>query len=151
MPVAIARAIARSFPAITRQRAFSDGDITQLANLCHNCRGCYYACQYTPPHEFALNLPAALADVRQESWERHMRPKALGALFHESGVALAAALALGLAALFAALAALRPESGEGFYAYLSHAAMVTIFTPAFIAPARDRGAGCARLLARDRR
>ena len=92
MPVAIARAIAPVFPAITRQRAFSDGDITQLANLCHNCRGCYYACQYTPPHEFALNLPAALADVRQESWERHMRPKALGALFHESGVALAAAL-----------------------------------------------------------
>lgn len=122
------------FPAITRQRAFSDGDITQLANLCHNCRGCYYACQYTPPHEFALNLPAALADVRQESWERHMRPKALGALFHESGVALAAALALGLAALFAALAALRPESGAGFYAYLSHAAMVAIFTPAFLAP-----------------
>jgi precorrin 3B synthase CobZ len=41
------------FPAMTRQRAFSDGDITQLANLCHNCRGCYYACQYTEPHEFA--------------------------------------------------------------------------------------------------
>jgi citrate/tricarballylate utilization protein len=122
------------FPAITRQRAFADGDITQLANLCHNCRGCYYACQYTPPHEFELNLPAALAEVRHESWERHVRPRALGALFHESGVALAAAVVLGLAALFAALAALRPESGEGFYAYLSHAAMVAIFTPAFLAP-----------------
>ena len=33
------------FPAITRQKAFADADITQLANLCHNCRGCYYACQ----------------------------------------------------------------------------------------------------------
>ncbi len=59
MPAAIARAIVRVFPAITRERAFADGDITQLANLCHNCRGCYYACQYTEPHEFALNLPAA--------------------------------------------------------------------------------------------
>jgi len=122
------------FPAIARQRAFSDGDITQLANLCHNCRGCHYACQYTPPHEFALELPAILAEVRQESWERHMRPRMIGRLFHESGVALAAALVLGLAALFAALAALRPEAGEGFYAYLSHAAMVAIFTPAFLAP-----------------
>ena len=28
-----------------RQKEFSDGDITHLANLCHNCRGCYYACQ----------------------------------------------------------------------------------------------------------
>ena len=35
------------FPAINRERAFADGDVTQLANLCHNCRGCYYACQYT--------------------------------------------------------------------------------------------------------
>ena len=58
------------FPAMTRQRAFADGDMTQLANLCHNCRGCYYACQYTEPHEFAVNLPAALAEARQDSWDR---------------------------------------------------------------------------------
>ncbi|MCG7522824.1 4Fe-4S ferredoxin, partial [Ruegeria sp. Ofav3-42] len=38
------------FPSLHAERAFSDGDITQLANLCHNCRGCYYACQYTAPH-----------------------------------------------------------------------------------------------------
>ena len=29
------------FPAIARARSFSDGDLTQLANLCHNCRGCW--------------------------------------------------------------------------------------------------------------
>lgn len=34
------------FPSLHANRAFSDGDITQLANLCHNCRGCHYACQY---------------------------------------------------------------------------------------------------------
>ena len=48
------------FPSAFGQRAFSDGDITQLASLCHNCRGCYYACQYTEPHEFALK-PAGRA------------------------------------------------------------------------------------------
>lgn len=122
------------FPAITRQRAFSDGDITQLANLCHNCRGCYYACQYIPPHEFALNLPAALSEVRQESWERLARPQALAKIFHERGVALALGLIAGFAVLFGLILALRPESGEGFYAYLSHSVMVAVFTPAFVLP-----------------
>jgi len=122
------------FPAITRQRAFAEGDITQFANLCHNCRGCYHACQYAPPHEFGVNLPAALAEVRQESWERFIRPAGLTRRFTESGGAIALAAALGLAVIFAALAALRPESGEGFYAWLSHTAMVAIFTPAFLLP-----------------
>ena len=48
------------FPALTRQKAFADGDISHLANLCHNCRGCYYSCQYTEPHEFALNFPDSM-------------------------------------------------------------------------------------------
>lgn len=122
------------FPAINRQRAFADGDITQLANLCHNCRGCYYACQYVPPHEFALNLPAALNDVRQESWERLARPQAFARLFHERGIALATAMIASFAVIFALMAALRPENGEGFYAFLSHTVMVAIFAPAFLLP-----------------
>lgn len=67
------------FPALHRERAFSDGDLTQLANLCHNCRGCYYACQYTEPHEFALNLPKALAEVRTDSWDSFAYPRQLRA------------------------------------------------------------------------
>jgi citrate/tricarballylate utilization protein len=122
------------FPSAFSQRAFSDGDIAQLANLCHNCRGCYYACQYTEPHEFALNLPAALAEVRVETWDRYAWPGAFAGLFQRSGVALGAALSLGIALLFWAVAALAPETGEGFYAYLSHAAMVAIFAPAFVFP-----------------
>lgn len=122
------------FPATFAQRAFSDGDITQLANLCHNCRGCYYACQYTEPHEFALNLPAALADVRTESWDRFAWPRGFSAAFQRKGVVLGAALVLGIALLFLALGALRPESGAGFYAYLSHSALVAIFVPAFLFP-----------------
>ena len=122
------------FPAMTRQKAFADGDITHLANLCFNCRGCYYSCQYTEPHEFAHNLPAALANVRQDSWERLVWPRALGKAFHASGLKIAAALVVGFALLFWALSALRPESGEGFYAHLAHNAMVAIFAPAFLLP-----------------
>ena len=132
------------FPAVFAERAFSDGDLTQLANLCHNCRGCYYACQYTAPHEFDLNLPRALAEVRAESWERFVPGGRVGALFQRHGVALAAALALGLAALFWALQAFGPEEGAGFYAYLSHAAMVAIFAPAFVLPLALVGVGLAR-------
>lgn len=122
------------FPAMTRQKAFADGDITQLANLCHNCRGCYYACQYTAPHEFALNIPAALAEVRVQSWERLARPQAFARLFQTHGVAVAGLLVVVLAWFFWALTALKPEIGVGFYAYLAHNTLVAIFVPAFLLP-----------------
>lgn len=122
------------FPAMTRQKSFADGDLTQLANLCHNCRGCYYACQYTAPHEFALNIPAALAEVRVESWERLARPQFIARVFQTHGVAVAGLLVVALAWFFWALGALRPESGAGFYAYLAHTTLVAIFVPAFLLP-----------------
>lgn len=122
------------FPAMFKERTFASGDLTQLANLCHNCRGCYYACQYTEPHEFALNLPAALAEARIESWERFAWPEAPARLFQRSGVALSLALVAGIAILFAAAAAFAPTSGEGFYAILAHATMIGIFLPAFLFP-----------------
>ncbi|WGV17354.1 tricarballylate utilization 4Fe-4S protein TcuB [Fuscovulum ytuae] len=122
------------FPAMTRQKAFAAGDLTQLANLCHNCRGCYYACQYTAPHEFALNIPAALAEVRVESWERLARPQAMARMFQTHGVAMAGLLVVVLAWFFWAMSVWRPEGGSGFYAYLAHGTMVAIFTPAFLVP-----------------
>lgn len=122
------------FPAMTRQKAFADGDLTHLANLCHNCRGCYYACQYTEPHQFALNIPAALAEVRAESWERLARPQALARLFQTHGVAMAGLLVVVLGLFFWAVAALRPETGTGFYAHMAHGTMVALFVPAFVLP-----------------
>ncbi|TCK99290.1 citrate/tricarballylate utilization protein [Shimia isoporae] len=122
------------FPSLHANRSFSDGDITQLANLCHNCRGCYYACQYTAPHEFDLNLPAALAEVRRDSWETYAWPQPLARRFNTHGAAIALALVLGFALLFAAIKALGSAGGEGFYAVLSHNAMVAIFAPAFLLP-----------------
>jgi len=124
-----------AFPAITRRRAFAAGDIAQIANLCHNCRGCYYACQYTAPHEFDLNLPRALAEVRRESWEAYAWPGGLVRVFQQNGWATVAATVLGFALLFAALRYLGSSGGEGFYAVLSHGAMVAIFLPAFLLPA----------------
>ncbi|MDJ0824595.1 MAG: tricarballylate utilization 4Fe-4S protein TcuB [Rhodobacter sp.] len=122
------------FPAIARARAFADGDIAHLANLCHNCRGCYYACQYTPPHDFAVNLPRVLAEARHQSWADHSWPRGFAPLFDRWGGAIAAVLVLALALIFALAQALRPETGEGFYAHMSHGLMVAIFAPAFVVP-----------------
>ena len=47
---------------------FDKTDIHYLANLCHNCRACLYACQYAPPHEFAVDVPRAMAEVRVRTY-----------------------------------------------------------------------------------
>lgn len=132
------------FPSLHSQRAFTDGDITQLANLCHNCRGCYYACQYIAPHEFDLNLPKALAEVRRDSWEHYAWPGNFAKAFHTSGARIALALVVGFAALFFAIHLLRTSGGDGFYAALSHNAMVAIFLPAFLFPLFSIGIGLKR-------
>ena len=45
------------FPAMTKRLEFTQADIHYMANLCHNCGACLHACQYAPPHEFAVNIP----------------------------------------------------------------------------------------------
>jgi citrate/tricarballylate utilization protein len=60
------------FPALERRRDLTGGDITHLADLCHDCRDCYTACMYVPPHEFALNLPAALSAVRRGTYDEYL-------------------------------------------------------------------------------
>ncbi len=122
------------FPALHRERAFSDGNLTQFANLCHNCRGCYYACQYTAPHEFDLNLPKALAELRQHSWKTHAWPRRFADLFDRSGMLISVGLIVCFGLFFALVQGMRPESGAGFYAYMSHGLMVAIFLPAFLLP-----------------
>lgn len=62
------------FPAMELRRAFSGGDLNYLSNLCHNCRDCYYACQYAPPHEFKLNIPKAMAQLRLETYHEFCWP-----------------------------------------------------------------------------
>src|SRR5688572_32891927 len=52
------------FPAMEERRTFGKADLAFLANLCHNCGECLYACQYAPPHEFGINVPNTLAQIR---------------------------------------------------------------------------------------
>jgi citrate/tricarballylate utilization protein len=86
------------FPAMELQRAFSDADMAYLANLCHNCKGCYHACQFSPPHPFGINLPKTFAELRVETYEEYAWPRPLAALYKRNGtiVSLVAAAAIAI-------------------------------------------------------
>lgn len=76
------------FPAMELRRTFLDQDLKYLANLCHNCRACYYACQYAPPHEFAMNIPKAFAELRLETYQEFTWPGFLARLFQHNGLSV---------------------------------------------------------------
>ena len=97
------------FPAMARRLEFNPADIHYLANLCHNCGACLHACQYAPPHEFAVNVPQAMARVRVQTYAENAWPPGLGRLYQRNGLTLALALSAALA-LFLMLAALSQGS-----------------------------------------
>ena len=104
------------FPAVELRREFSAGDISYLANLCHNCRGCYYACQYAPPHEWGINVPRSLALVRAESYAEYAWPPAFARAFQRNGVVLSLVLAASLALVLILVTALvSPTSLHGLW------------------------------------
>lgn len=88
------------FPALERLTHVTDGNTIFLANLCHDCRACHQACMFTMPHEFAINIPAALSEVRATTYSRYAWPRAFAALARRAGVST---LGLVLAGLLLAL------------------------------------------------
>jgi citrate/tricarballylate utilization protein len=74
------------FPAMEKRMNFSAGDLRYLANLCHDCQECYYACQYAPPHEFNLNVPKTLTGLRRESYREYAWPGFLAELFSNTTI-----------------------------------------------------------------
>ena len=125
------------FPAMTRRLEFGKTDIDYLANLCHNCGACLYSCQYAPPHEFAVDVPSAMAKVRVDTYADYAWPSAFGALYKRNGLTLALATAAGLA-LFLALAVAMTGSlfhsqlAGNFYAVFPHNLLVSMFAPIFL-------------------
>src|SRR5512135_2205562 len=88
------------FPAMELRRTFKAQDLKYMANLCHDCRGCYYACQYAPPHEFDLNVPRTLAELRLETYRELSRPRALGSMFRHNGFASSLVTSLSVILIF---------------------------------------------------
>jgi citrate/tricarballylate utilization protein len=127
------------FQSMERRVAFDAPTLDYLANLCHHCGACLYACQYAPPHEFGVDIPRSLAKVRLASYEAYAWPRALGALYRRQGTFAAVALALAIALFLvlgaqlaapAGLFAPRPPA-QSFYAIFPHPLLVALFGSAF--------------------
>jgi citrate/tricarballylate utilization protein len=124
------------FPALQRRLEFREDDVHYLANLCHNCGACLYACQYAPPHEFRLNFPRGLAQVREQTYRKFAWPAFLGGLFERNGLVVSVATAAGIALLFLVTALVSDparlfqsysDAQGSFYAVLPHNTMVALF------------------------
>jgi citrate/tricarballylate utilization protein len=126
------------FPAMEMRRTFGDGDLNYLANLCHQCGACYSDCQYSPPHEFNVNVPATLAKLRNDSYAQYAWPGMFAGAFARNGLfitLLASASVAVFIAVFVALkdpAALYGRHAGDFYKLMPHNAMVALFGAVFI-------------------
>jgi len=137
------------FPAMTRRLDFGRADVHYLANLCHNCGACLHACQYAPPHEFAVNVPQAMARVRVQTYQDYAWPSALGRLYRRAGLTVTLALAGGLS-LFVVLAVAmsghlvhEPLAGN-FYAIFPHNFLAVVFSAVFLFAIAALGIGVVR-------
>jgi citrate/tricarballylate utilization protein len=111
------------FPAMERRLTFNEADINYLANLCHNCAECYYACQYAPPHEFAVNVPKVFAEIRARSYEKYAWPG-----YVRVGAWLATIAGILIVLL---MAGTRSATNANFYGVISHDVMVGAFSVVF--------------------
>ncbi|HSB78754.1 MAG TPA: tricarballylate utilization 4Fe-4S protein TcuB [Candidatus Methylomirabilis sp.] len=141
------------FPALERRLTFEEGDLNYLANLCHNCGSCYDACQYAPPHEFALNFPKILAEIRGETYKKYAWPGFLAGLFRRNGLAVSLITGAGLAVFLlsltvfvgpAVLLSAHDLRQGSFYAVLGHDAMALIFSLVSLLVVSAFVVGCVR-------
>ena len=124
------------FPAMTRRIEFTPSVVNYLANLCHNCGACLHACQYAPPHEFGVNIPQVMAQVRKETYMAYAWPKTFGSLYKKNGLLLSLVTAISIC-FFLMLSALlngtlSSASADGnFYAVFSHNTLALMFGAVF--------------------
>ncbi|MCL6631834.1 MAG: tricarballylate utilization 4Fe-4S protein TcuB [Alicyclobacillus herbarius] len=64
--------------AIEWRRNFTDKDMSYLANLCHDCKECVFACPFTTPHQFGINPPKLFGSLREELYKKYAWPSGLG-------------------------------------------------------------------------
>lgn len=125
------------FPAMELRRTFAHADLDYLANLCHGCGACYIDCQFSPPHEFDVNVPKTLAEVRAESYRAYAWPTFLRPMFDRNGLAVAAVAAVSVAVFILGFALWHDRSaffmqGGQFYRLMPHETMAALFGAVFL-------------------
>jgi len=136
------------FPAMEKRQTFPVGDLRYLANLCHDCGECLYACQYASPHEFAVNVPRTFAQLRLESYEQYAWPAVLSRAFRRNSVgtsvALSVAMIVVMLLLALAIGSPAPAQTADFYSVVPHQVMVALFGAVFTFVLVALGVGLAR-------
>jgi citrate/tricarballylate utilization protein len=120
------------FPAMELRRTFDEQDVLHLANLCFDCRACYNACPYTPPHDYAINIPQVMAAVRRETYRDFSAPSFLSRLYQGNTLwvvltaAVAALLVFGSVLVLQGADVLFAEDAEegSFFRVIPYTAMV---------------------------
>jgi citrate/tricarballylate utilization protein len=119
------------FPAMEERLTFGTADLAYLANLCHNCGECLYACQYAPPHEFGINVPKTLAEIRLQTYEDYCWPRFAGVAFRRQGLLTAILLVAGLTAIMLLSHPPGPYLFD-FYSVVPYDVMVALFGGVFL-------------------
>ena len=119
------------FQAMELRLEFNSDTLDYLANLCHNCWACYHNCQYAPPHEFQLNVPAAMAELRQENYGVYAWPGFMGRLFANNGLWVSLLSVIVITLFFGATAILTGADffaahENAFYGVISHNVLATL-------------------------
>ena len=140
------------FPAMEERLTFERVDLAYLSNLCHNCGECLYACQYAPPHEFGINVPRTLAEIRFATYEEYAWPRPLAAMFRAHTLFTASALTVAFTGMILLVARLTgspvqaPVANGNFYAIVPHGVMVTLFGGVFAFVGLAIGLGLTRFV-----
>ena len=109
------------FPEMTRYRNFKSNEVLYLANLCHNCKGCYHGCQYAEPHEFNVNVPRVFSLLRQDTFSHYTFPAKMGRVFFHNGTIISILLVLVIFLTFLlgfslnGVGLFEPQRGEGSF------------------------------------
>lgn len=122
--------------AIEWRRDFSNNDMAYLANLCHDCRDCYYACPFTAPHEFGINPPKIFSGLREETYRKYAWPGSWAKTLGEKSKGFWITAILSIVLLFVLVFATSGLTGIGrehlgtasFYKVISETVMVAVFS-----------------------
>ncbi len=86
--------------AMERRNFLEAKDIKFFSYLCHDCRDCFYACPYSEPHEFALNIPKMNSTVRYQTHSEMAWPRADSSAVNHGYLATAVIFAISIVTLF---------------------------------------------------
>lgn len=120
------------WPALELRTSLTEGDITHLSNLCHDCRDCFTACMYTAPHEFDLNPPAIFTAVRERTYRDYVWPARVprfmqGRRGMAVGLVLAIAFLVGLSLMLTGGQVFADPGTGSPYELFNHTVMIAIF------------------------